>query len=194
VSLRRGLKGAVVAGCALLLAPAIVLAWLERRAGDGGFVFRLGSEGLALVPGAPGAWLRAAWYAATLEQAHWEIHVGFGSVFTKRGARVAARASLGAYCVIGHAVLGEAVMIGSRVSIPSGKRQHFDDDGRLSQEAGRFDTVRIGTGTWVGEGAIVVADVGEQCVIAAGAVVTRPIPERSLAAGNPAQVVRAVEA
>lgn len=194
MSARRAAKGFVVALCGLAIAPAIVAARIERALTRAEFVFRLGSEALAVAPGAPGVWLRAAWYATTLDDAHWEIHVGFGSIFTKRGARVAARASVGAYCVLGHVDFGEGVMVGSRVSIPSGKRQHFDEDGRLSQDDGAYDTVRIGAGTWLGEGAIVVADVGAQCVIAAGAVVTRPIPDRSLAAGNPAQVVRGVEA
>lgn len=193
MSPRRAIKAVGFAVSAVLVAPAVVLAWIERHATRSEQVFLFFVQLLALVPGLPGVWLRAAWYAGTLEHAHWEIHVGFGSVIAKRGARVGARASVGSYCVLGHADLGEGVMIGSRVSVPSGKRQHFDADGRLSGETGTFDVVRIGAGSWVGEGAIVVADVGAGCVVAAGAVVTHPIPDGSLAAGNPARVIRAVE-
>ena len=35
-----------------------------------------------------------------------------------------------------------------------------------------------------------MADVGRDSVVAAGAVVTRPIPERTIAAGVPARVIR----
>ena len=193
MSPRRALKAAVFAAAAVAVFPAIAGAWLERRFTRSEQVFLFFAQSLALVPGLPGVWLRAAWYAGTLEQAHWETHVGFGSVIAKRGARLAARASIGSYCVLGHAELGEGVMMGSRVSVPSGKRQHFDADGRLSDGGGTFDIVRIGAGSWIGEGAIVVADVGARCVVAAGAVVTHPIPDGSLAAGNPARVIRPVE-
>jgi acetyltransferase-like isoleucine patch superfamily enzyme len=50
--------------------------------------------------------------------------------------------------------------------------------------------VRIGQGSWVGSGAIVMADVGRHCVVAAGAVVTRRIPDFAIAAGVPARIVR----
>jgi acetyltransferase-like isoleucine patch superfamily enzyme len=76
--------------------------------------------------------------------------------------------------------------------VPSGKRQHFDDEGKLSAES-RFETVSIGAGCWIGEGAIVLADVGERCVISAGAVVTKAVPGHSIAGGNPAKVLRALE-
>jgi len=35
-----------------------------------------------------------------------------------------------------------------------------------------------------------MADVGEGATVGAGSVVTRPIPARSVAAGNPARVIR----
>jgi Acetyltransferase (isoleucine patch superfamily) len=56
-----------------------------------------------------------------------------------------------------------------------------------------WQKVRIGAGTWIGSGAVVMADVGRNCVIGAGAVVTKPIPDRVLAAGVPARVIRSRE-
>ena len=50
--------------------------------------------------------------------------------------------------------------------------------------------VRIGAGAWVGSGAVVLADVGRDTVVGAGAVVTKPLPDRVLAAGVPARVLR----
>jgi acetyltransferase-like isoleucine patch superfamily enzyme len=35
-----------------------------------------------------------------------------------------------------------------------------------------------------------MADVGAQAIVGAGAVVTKPIPDRTVAAGVPARVVR----
>lgn len=52
--------------------------------------------------------------------------------------------------------------------------------------------VVIGNGTWVGARAIVLPGVtiGSRVVVAAGAVVTRDVPDEVLVAGNPARVVR----
>lgn len=55
--------------------------------------------------------------------------------------------------------------------------------------------VRIGEGTWVGAGAIVLPGVivGKYCVVGAGAVVTRDIPDFTLAMGVPAVPVKRLE-
>ncbi len=38
-----------------------------------------------------------------------------------------------------------------------------------------------------------MADVGQESIVGAGAVVTRPIPQRAIAVGNPARVIRSRE-
>jgi acetyltransferase-like isoleucine patch superfamily enzyme len=169
--------------------PLIIITWLEERLLQGEVVFQLCSQLLAVVAGFPGRYLRGAYYYGTLESCCWETHIGFGSLFTHRGATVGPRVSMGAYCVIGHARIGEGARIGSRVSIPSGKRQHLDDEGRLAAVT-RFEHVSIGANTWVGEGAIIMANVGSRCIVSAGSVVTKEIPSECLAAGNPARVLR----
>ena len=64
-------------------------------------------------------------------------------------------------------------------------------EGRPAVEA----PVRIGDGTWLGNRAMVLPGVtiGRRVVVAAGAVVTRDVPDDVLVAGNPARVVRALE-
>jgi glycosyltransferase involved in cell wall biosynthesis len=48
----------------------------------------------------------------------------------------------------------------------------------------------VGEGAWIGTGAIILADVGKGTVVAAGSVVTKPLPDNVIAAGAPARVVR----
>lgn len=189
MSLRQLLKRIAFASCLLLVSPAILAAWIERRLGAGEGVFVGLGQLLSLVPGRIGAGLRAAYYHAALEQCSWEVHIGFGSFFTHRGAALGRHVSMGSYCVIGHARIGEGVMMASRISIPSGKRQHFDERGGITSVP-RFEQVAIGAGSWVGEGAIVMADVGARCIVAAGAVVAKTMPDACLVAGNPAAAVR----
>ena len=185
----RSIKVFAFAASFLLVLPLVVLAWLERHLGRGEQIFTGFSQLLALLPSRLGVGLRAAYYFGTLDGCSWETSVGFGTIFSHRHARLGARASMGAYCVIGHADIGPGVRMGSRVSIPSGKRQHLDAAGRLSSSE-RFDTVVVGEGSWIGEGAILLAKVGYGCIVSAGAVVTEPVPDRSVVGGNPARLLR----
>lgn len=54
--------------------------------------------------------------------------------------------------------------------------------------------IRIGDGTWLGARAMVLPGVtiGKRVLVAAGAVVTRDVPDDVLVAGNPARVVRSL--
>jgi acetyltransferase-like isoleucine patch superfamily enzyme len=52
--------------------------------------------------------------------------------------------------------------------------------------------VKIGNNVWIGMNAVILKGVtiGDNSVVAAGAVVTKSVPENSVAAGNPAIVVK----
>jgi acetyltransferase-like isoleucine patch superfamily enzyme len=191
MSMRRESKRLVFGASLLLASPLIVAAWLEKRMSRGEAIFVASSQLLSLIPDLVGVHIRAAFYYATLEDCHWEVHVGFGSIFTHRGATLARNVSMGAYCIIGHADIAERVMMGSRISIPSGKRQHFDDSDCLTDEP-RFARVAIGAGTWVGEGAVIMARVGARSIVSAGTVVIKETPDDCLIGGNPARMIRAL--
>lgn len=55
--------------------------------------------------------------------------------------------------------------------------------------------VIIGSGVWIGCRAMVLngVSIGDGAIIAAGSIVTRDVPAHTLAAGNPARVVKEVE-
>lgn len=52
--------------------------------------------------------------------------------------------------------------------------------------------IRIGNETWIGFGAQIMSGVtiGKHCVIAAGAVVTKDIPDWCVAGGNPVKILK----
>src|SRR4051794_22167916 len=87
--------------------------------------------------------------------------------------------------------IGDDVMIGPNVHlITSG--HPLDPATRRSQIT--IAPIRIGRGVWIAAGAMVLqgVTVGDDAVVAAGAVVTREVPPRTLVAGVPARVVRAL--
>lgn len=58
-----------------------------------------------------------------------------------------------------------------------------------------FDRIRVGNNVFIGNNAIVLPGVtiGDNVIVAAGAVVTRPVASNSVVAGVPARVVSTVE-
>jgi virginiamycin A acetyltransferase len=166
-----------------------VAARIEKGISNKEAVFVGFGQFLSLFPGLVGSYLRSAYYFATLEECSWEVHIGLGSYFPHRAARVGCNVAIGAYCVIGNVSIDDGVMVASRVSMSSGKRQHLDDSGYLSSQA-RFDKITIGRNSWIGEGAIILASVGADCVVAAGSVVITDTPTGQLVAGNPSKLIR----
>ena len=187
--LRRHLKKVIFASAFLLVSPLIVVAWIEKRISSGELIFVGLGQFLALFPGMIGIYVRAAYYFALLDRCSWEIHVGFGSYFSHRAARLGANVAMGGYCIVGTASIGDGVMMASRVSIPSGKRQHVDATGKLCSTT-TLERVSVGRNSWIGEGAIILADVGSGCIVSAGTVVTTPTPDGYLVAGNPGKLIK----
>lgn len=143
---------------------------------------------LSLIPGKTGSYIRLSYYKGTLKKISFNVVIGFGSFFSRPSAEVGKNVVIGGYCILGNVTIMDDVLIASRVSIPSGKYQHgsskvFSEDLSTSQ----FDKITIGSRTWIGEGAIVLSSVGDDCIISAGSIVTRPILDGFIVAGNPAR-------
>ena len=192
MSPKRISKVTVFALSLIIVSPLILLAWIEKILTQSEAVYVSVAQLLSMVPGPVGSYLRSAYYFCTLEKCAWEVHVGFGSLLNHRGARLARNVSMGAYCVIGHANIESEVRMASHISIPSGKRQHLDEGGQLMAET-HYDRVSIGQGSWLGEGAIIMADVGSGSIVSAGAVVIKDVPPASIVGGNPAKVLRTLD-
>lgn len=194
--MRGAIKGALHALSMALMSPLALSSWVERvvSARDEAFVFW--AQALALVPGLLGVYLRRGFYAWTLRACAPDCVVSFLAVVNDRRAEIGPRASLGAFTTVGHVRVGAGCQVASRVSLLSGSRQHaFTPEGDLTtfERAQDAALITIGPNTWVGEGALVMADVGARCIVGAGSVVSQPVPDRSLVAGNPARVVRRLD-
>lgn len=146
---------------------------------------------LAFVPGLPGLLMRRAFYRATLDEAHWDLSVQAGSVFVRPDCRIGPNNWFGAYCVIGRCRTGRDVLVASRVSILSGRRQHALPGASEAGAGGvEFRETFLGDAAWIGEGAVVMADVGDHAVVGAGSVVVHPVEPWEVVGGNPARRIR----
>jgi acetyltransferase-like isoleucine patch superfamily enzyme len=150
------------------------------------------SELLSLLPGLAGQYLRRAFLARTLAECHPTAVIGFGVLLSKAEARIGPNVYIGPRCHIGLAHIERDALLAAAVHVTSGARTHgIDDPSRpIREQFGRLTPVRIGAGAWVGSAAVVMADVGQETVVGAGAVVTKPLPDGVVAVGVPARVLR----
>ena len=150
------------------------------------------TQALGLVPGLTGQYLRRAFLARTLESCHWSATVEFGTLFSSAAARLDEHVYVGPRCHLGLVHLERDVLLGAGVHVPSGGATHGVEDlsRPIRDQEQRKHLVTVAAGSWIGSGAIVMADVGHDSVVGAGSVVTRPVPPLVIAAGVPARVIR----
>jgi acetyltransferase-like isoleucine patch superfamily enzyme len=111
------------------------------------------------------------------------------------GLRLGSNIKIGEMCFLGAAggiVIESDVSVAHASSILT-EEHDYTQPGSLRDTPLIFKPVTLRRGVWVGAGVKITAgvEIGEETAIGAGAVVTRDIPPRSVAAGVPARVLRA---
>lgn len=85
-------------------------------------------------------------------------------------------------------IIGQNVLTADKVYISD--NQHDYEDicvPVLHQKIKQINEVKIGDGSWIGENVCIIgASIGKNCVIGANSVVTKDIPDYSIAVGAPA--------
>ncbi len=140
------------------------------------------------------------------------IHIGAGTIIGPHAALSAGMAvgqecvtdpvvSIGDRCLIGRGSgivghlsieIGDDVWTGHHVYITDQNHSNADRDLPISRQYAPELPVRIGSGSWLGHGTVVLpgATVGRNVVIGANSVVTGQIPDHAVAVGAPARVIR----
>ena len=189
--MRDALKAVARALSLVIVSPLLAYYGLVKGPGGSDRTLESCSQALALVPGLPGQYLRRAFFSLTLQACADTAVISFGVVLSAAGTRIGERAYIGPYCTIGLATIGPDALIAAGAQIPSGPRTHGTaTDAPIREQAGAPTMVSIGAGAWIGNNAVVMADVGAESIVGAGAVVTRPIPAGVVAVGVPARVIR----
>lgn len=79
-------------------------------------------------------------------------------------------------------------LFGPLVTITDGNHRYDDPTVPIWQQGLDTREITIGRNVWIGAKATIINNVGDGAVIGANAVVTRPVPARSVAVGIPARV------
>ena len=108
--------------------------------------------------------------------------------------------TIGDRCVIGRGnhfvahfgiVVGDDVFTGPNVYVTDQNHAWTDRDVPIGHQAAPEQPVVIGSGSWLGTGVVVLPGVtiGRHVAVGANSVVTRDLPDFSVAVGSPARVV-----
>jgi virginiamycin A acetyltransferase len=189
----RTLAKQVALGLATLaVAPTLLSFWIRGQLFGRDRALEGSTQALSLVPGVIGQYLRRAFLMQALDHCDASATVEFGTIFSTCAARLEAGVYVGPRCHLGYVHLERDVLVAAGVHIPSGGRIHGDSEteGAFKDQPLVRTCVRIGAGAWLGSASVVMADVGAGTIVAAGAVVTRPLPSRVVAGGVPARVIR----
>lgn len=90
-----------------------------------------------------------------------------------------------------HVSIGKNCLIGDCVIIQDSNYHEIDEGSGVKTKA-----ITIGDNVWISRNSIILpgVEIGDHSVVGAGSVVTKSVPARTLVAGNPARVIREIEA
>lgn len=99
--------------------------------------------------------------------------------------------------IVGHfeITIGNDVYFGPNVYVTDQNHSVDDLDTPIGRQSSGEEPVSIGDGSWLGANVVVLPGVtiGRHVAVGAGAIVTTDLPDRSVAVGNPARVIRTVD-
>lgn len=88
--------------------------------------------------------------------------------------------------------IGSNTIFGPGVSIHAENHNFQETDKPIKLQGATRKGIKIGEDCWIGSKAIILdgVTIGNHCVIAAGAVVTKDVPDYAIAGGVPAKVIK----
>ena len=94
--------------------------------------------------------------------------------------------------IIGPVEIGSHVNLAQGITVTALNHNFGDTEKRIDEQGVSTNPVTIEDDVWIGANAVILPGVtiGNHCVVAAGAVVTKDVPPHSLVAGVPAKVIK----
>lgn len=150
------------------------------------------AEFISLIPFRIGEIIRYYFYKNTLAACGEDVVISFGTIISYPDTKIGSHVWIGTYNIFGHVDIGNYTLTAQGCDFLSGAHLHgFTDlDTPIRYQPGQPGRIKIGPDIWVGANATVMANIGQGCVVGAGSVVSKDIPDYSIAVGNPARVIR----
>ena len=94
--------------------------------------------------------------------------------------------------IIGPVCIGNHVNLAQGITITALNHNFEDGSKRIDEQGISTKPVVVGDDVWIGANAVVLPGVtiGSHCVVAAGAVVTKDVPDHTLVGGVPAKIIK----
>lgn len=150
------------------------------------------SQFFSLIPGKLGTYCRASFYCLTCPGTSDDIVVGFLTVLSHRNTTIERGVYIGSQCNIGKCYIRKNTLIGSGVHILSGNKQHkiSDTTRPIQEQGGTFRKIEINKNCWIGNCAILQVDLPSDCVVSAGAIITKNYKSGDIIIGSAGKVLR----
>ena len=100
---------------------------------------------------------------------------------------------IGIHCtVIGPVCIGSHVNLAQGITVTALNHNFSNNEQRIDEQGINTSPIVIGDDVWIGANAVILPGVtiGRHCVVAAGAVVTKDVPDYTVVAGVPAKVIK----
>ena len=96
--------------------------------------------------------------------------------------------------IIGPVCIGSHVNLAQGITVTALNHNFEDKEKRIDEQGITTKPVIIGDDVWIGANAVILPGVtiGKHCVVAAGAVVTKDVPDNTIVGGVPAKEIKKI--
>lgn len=115
------------------------------------------------------------------------IDNGVGDIIIGDQTRIGLRAT-----IIGPVQIGDHVILAQNIVLSGLNHRYENPDCPIHHQGTTTALIKISDDSWVGANSVITAGVsiGKHVIIGAGSVVTKDIPDYSIAVGNPARIIK----
>lgn len=96
--------------------------------------------------------------------------------------------------IIGPVCIGSHVNLAQGITVTALNHNFEDKEKRIDEQGITTKPIIIGDDVWIGANAVILPGVtiGKHCVVAAGAVVTKDVPDNTIVGGVPAKEIKKI--
>lgn len=96
--------------------------------------------------------------------------------------------------IIGPVCIGSHVNLAQGITVTALNHNFEDKEKRINEQGITTKPIIIGDDVWIGANAVILPGVtiGKHCVVAAGAVVTKDVPDNTIVGGVPAKEIKKI--